>query len=90
MKVLALAASNSRQSINKQLVSYAGELLTSKIIPDAEIELIDINDFEMPLFSVDLESASGIPQQAQAFYDKIGSVDAVIISYAEHNASTLE
>ncbi len=87
MKVLALAASNSSQSINKQLVSYASELLTSKIIPDAEVELIDLNDFEMPLFSVDRESASGIPLQAQAFYDKIGRVDAVIISYAEHNGS---
>jgi len=87
MKILALAASNSRQSINKQLVSYASELLTTKIIPNAEVEIIDINDFEMPLFSVDRESESGIPQQAHAFYDKIGSVDAVIISYAEHNAS---
>jgi len=41
----------------------------------------------MPLYSADRESASGIPQQAQAFYDKIGSADAVIISYAEHNGS---
>ncbi|PKH06053.1 NADPH-dependent FMN reductase [Moritella sp. Urea-trap-13] len=87
MKVLALAASNSRQSINKQLVSYAGEVLTSKVITNAEVEVIDINDFEMPLYSVDRESESGIPQQAQAFYDKIGSVDAIIISYAEHNGS---
>lgn len=87
MKILALAASNSRQSINKQLVSYAGELLTTKIITDAEVEIIDINDFEMPLYSADREAETGIPQQAQAFYDKVGSVDAVIISYAEHNGS---
>lgn len=87
MKILALAASNSRQSINKQLVSYASELLTSKIIMNADVEIIDINDFEMPLFSVDRESETGIPQQAKAFYDKIGNADAVIISYAEHNAS---
>ncbi|WP_392339033.1 NADPH-dependent FMN reductase [Moritella marina] len=87
MKVLALAASNSRQSINKQLVSYAGEVLTSKIIANAEVEVIDINDFEMALYSIDRETESGIPQQAQAFYDKIGSVDAIIISYAEHNGS---
>jgi NAD(P)H-dependent FMN reductase len=87
MKVLALAASNSRQSINKQLVSYAGEVLTSKLITNAEVEVIDINDFEMALYSIDRETESGIPQQAQAFYDKIGSVDAIIISYAEHNGS---
>lgn len=87
MKVLALAASNSRQSINKQLVSYASEVLTSKVITNAEVEVIDINDFEMALYSIDRETESGIPQQAQAFYDKIGSVDAIIISYAEHNGS---
>lgn len=87
MKILALAASNSRQSINKQLVRYAGKLLTAKIIPNAEVELIDINDFEMALYSIDRESESGIPPQAHAFYDKIASVDAIIIAYAEHNGS---
>jgi len=87
MKILALAASNSRQSINKQLVTYASDLITTKIITDADVEIIDINDFEMPLFSVDREAEDGIPKQAHTFYDKIGRADAIIISYAEHNAS---
>ena len=45
MKVLAFAASNSKQSINRQLVRYASSLLQN-----AQVEFIDINDFEMPLY----------------------------------------
>jgi len=87
MKVLAFAASNSRQSINKQLVSYAGGLLEGGLIDNASVELIDLNDFEMPIFSIDREQESGIPDLAHDFYKKIGEADALLISYAEHNGT---
>jgi chromate reductase len=45
MRILAFAASSSRNSINKKLVAYAASLLNN-----AEIEILDINDYEMPLF----------------------------------------
>jgi len=80
MKVLAFAASSSRKSINKQLVSYAASL-----IPDAEVDLLDINDFEMAIYSSDREEESGIPQQAHDFKARIGQADAVVIAFAEHN-----
>lgn len=79
MKVLAFAGSNSHQSINKALVSYATTLL------EEDVEILDINDYEMPVYSVDRESEEGIPKQAQQFYDKIGDADALVISFAEHN-----
>jgi chromate reductase len=82
MKLLAFAASNSKKSINKQLVNYAITLMD-----DVNAEVIDLNDFETPLFSVDLERASGIPEPAFRFYRKIGEADALLISYAEHNGS---
>ncbi|MEH6449592.1 MAG: NADPH-dependent FMN reductase [Oleispira sp.] len=82
MKVLAFAASSSRSSINKSLVTYAANLLE-----DAQVDLIDLNDYEMPIFSTDRENESGIPQLAHDFYNKISAADAVMISFAEHNAS---
>ncbi len=82
MKVLAFAASNSSQSINRQLVTYAASL-----IADAEVEILDINDYEMPLYSSDREQNTGIPDLAHQFYQKIGEADALLISYAEHNGS---
>jgi len=82
MKVLAFAASNSKNSINKQLATYAANLVQS-----AEVEILDINDYEMPIFSEDREKELGQPEQAQAFYKKLGEADAIIISFAEHNGS---
>jgi len=82
MKLLALAGSNSKKTINGQLIRYAASL-----IEGAEVEILDLNDFEMPLFSVDREDEWGIPELAQRFYDKIGAADALLISLAEHNGS---
>ena len=82
MKLIAFAASNSKKSINKQLVTYAASLLET---PD--VEVLDLNDYELPLFSVDKEQELGQPQLAQDFFAKIGTCDALIISFAEHNGS---
>ena len=85
MKILTFAASSSRNSINKALVTYAAGLLEAGILENAEIEILDMNDFEIPLYSIDREKEDGIPDQAALFYEKIGVADALLISYAEHN-----
>ena len=82
MKVIAFAASSSKKSINKQLVSYATGLLEN-----AQVEILDLNDYELPLFSEDKELEIGQPTLAKDFLSKIGGADAVIISFAEHNGS---
>lgn len=87
MKILAFAASNSKNSINKQLVTHAAEVFKSEVNSTSEIEVLDLNDYELPIFSIDRENDSGIPALAQAFYDKIGASDALIISFAEHNGN---
>lgn len=82
MKLLAFAASSSSKSINKQLAAYAASL-----VDGADVEILDINDYEMPIFSQDREEELGQPEQAQKFFAKIGEADAIIISFAEHNGS---
>ena len=82
MKVIAFAASSSKKSINKQLVTYATGLLEN-----AQVEILDLNDYELPLFSQDKEEEIGQPSLANDFLSKIGDSDAVIISFAEHNGS---
>ena len=86
MKVLAFAASSSQQSINHKLVSYA-EKLIKEYNDAAEVNLIRINDFEMPLFSIDRENELGQPPEAKAFHQKISESDIIVISFAEHNGS---
>ena len=81
-KIIAFGGSSSRNSINKQLAVY-----TANLFQDVEIEVLDLNDYEMPVFSVDKEKEQGIPSLAQAFYAKIGSADFIVISLAEHNGA---
>ena len=85
MKVLAFAATSSSKSINKQLVRYAASQVNHA--DGVDVELLDINDYEMPLFSEDKEATLGQPQQAKDFFAKLGQADAIIISFAEHNGS---
>ena len=82
MKLVAFAASNSSQSINKQLVIHAAGLLSG-----VDTEILDINDYEMPLFSVDREAKIGHPDAAHRFLQKIAEANALLVSFAEHNGS---
>ena len=82
MKVIAFAASNHTKSINKQLVEYAAHLLNK-----VDVEVLDLNDYELPLYSQDKEEALGHPQLAKDFLAKIAQSDGIVISFAEHNGS---
>ena len=81
-KILAFGASNSSDSINKQLASYA-----SKQFKNSAVDLLDLNDYEMPIYSKDREKKDGIPQLAKDFYKKIGDADLILISFAENNGN---
>jgi len=85
MKLLAFAASNSRHSINKALVRVALGRLASHTDAAADATILDIHDFEMPIYSADRELADGIPWEAREFFSAIGQADAVLVSFAEHN-----
>lgn len=82
MKLLAFGASSSRHSINKKLATYAANFL-----PYQELKVIDLNDFEMPLYSIDKEKEIGIPQEAKEFIAALEWSDIIIISISEHNGT---
>ena len=86
MKILAFAATSSKKSINHQLVSYAASQLANQHT-EAETELLNLNDYELPIFSEDKEAELDQPELAKEFLNKIGNSDAIIISFAEHNGS---
>ncbi len=81
MKITAFAGSNSSHSINKQLVKFALSYLHN-----VEINLLDLNDFEMPIFSVDREE-QGYPDQAYTFIKAMDEADFIVCSLAENNRS---
>jgi len=81
-KIVAFGASNSRQSINKKLAEY-----TANQINNAEVTLLDLNDFEMPIYGIDKEQEIGIPLKAHQFKEQMVQAEGIIISLAEHNGS---
>jgi chromate reductase len=82
MKIIAFAGSNSSHSINKKLATYAAGLFSN-----ANVEILDLNDYELPLFSVDREEVLGHPQRAKDFLAKLASADLIVLSLAENNGS---
>tara|TARA_R110001583_G_scaffold10417_7_gene47896 strand:- start:10314 stop:10850 length:537 start_codon:yes stop_codon:yes gene_type:complete len=81
-KIISLGASNSTKSINRILARYA-----SKEMNEVEFELLDLNDFEMPIYSADRENETGIPELAHQFKALILKADGILISFAEHNSA---
>ncbi|MGK4568756.1 NADPH-dependent FMN reductase [Flavobacterium sp. 3HN19-14] len=82
MKIIAFAGSNSRNSINKKLARYVSQLFEM-----AETEILDLNDYAIPLFSVDLEKEYGQADKAIAFLSKLESADVIVLSLAENNGN---
>ena len=82
MKLVAFAGSNSSASINKKLVTFATTFFT-----EHSVEILDLNDYEMPLFSVDKLAKNGLPQLALDFAKKIDESDVLLISLAENNGA---
>ncbi len=80
--IIAFGASNSSKSINQQFAEWA-----SNQMEDTNVKVLDLNDFEMPIYSMDREEASGVPEKARRFKELINQSDGIMISFAEHNGS---
>lgn len=80
-RILAFGASTNSTSINKQLATWAANQT------GADVTVLDLYDFEMPIYSMDRELAGGIPTLATDFKKHIQDCDGIVISFAEHNGS---
>lgn len=81
-QIITFAGSNSKTSINKQLATYAASL-----VKGVEVTVLDLNDFELPLYGMDYELSNGIPDNAHKFLEFIKSSDGIVLSLAEHNGT---
>ena len=82
VKILAIGTSSNRVSINLTLAAAA-----ARMVSGAEVELLTVADYELPLFSDDREKALGQPDLARQFISKIAAADAIVISFAEYNGT---
>lgn len=81
-KIITLGGSNSKKSINKQLAEYTGSLLEG-----VEVINLDLNDFDLPLYSIDVENEQGFSKDLLALNEIVEVTDGIIISLAEHNGA---
>jgi NAD(P)H-dependent FMN reductase len=82
MKILGFGGSNSSKSINRELVRFA-----ASYFQEHDLEILDLNDYEMPIYKMDRERDNGIPRLAFDFARKIDDCDLLIVSLAENNGA---
>lgn len=79
---MAFGASNSHESINRRFAIFGANQIKNGIV-----NVLDLNNFEMPIYSIDREKRYGIPDQAKKFKKHLREADGIVISFAEHNGS---
>ena len=83
-RILAFAGSARRDSLNKKLARAAAQFAREA---GAEATFVDLDDYPIPLFHADLESASGMPENAVKLRELFLSHDALLIASPENNSS---
>lgn len=83
-KILAFAGSTRIDSFNKKLVKVA---TAGAMENGADVTVIDLRDFAMPLYDGDLEQKEGLPSNARKLKDLMLSHQGFLISSPEYNSS---
>ena len=83
-KILAFAGSTRTDSFNKKLIKIAA---TGAREADADVTIIDLCDFQMPIYDGDLEIKDGLPSSARKLKDIMLAHQGLLISSPEYNSS---
>ena len=83
-RILAFASSTRRESFNKKLVAIAAQGAREA---GAEVTLIDLKDFPLPLFDQDLEAEQGMPENRKKLKKLFIDHDGLLIASPEYNSS---
>lgn len=81
-KILIFSGSNSSRSINFKLLIYVSEFIN-----DYDVEVIKLTDYDIPMFSEDIERDTGYSKGLKILHSKIRRADGLIISVPEHNGN---
>lgn len=82
-RILAFAGSARRESLNRRLLHVAVQAARDN---GAEVTVLDLNEFSMPLYHGDLEDAEGMPEAAKRLVRLITEHPALLIASPEYNS----
>ncbi len=83
-RILVFGGSLRAESYNQKLAAIAAEGAREA---GAEVTLIALREFRMPIFDEDLEAAEGMPEAAQKLKALFASNDGFIIASPEYNST---
>lgn len=83
-RILAFGGSLRAESFNQKLVAIAVEGARDA---GAEVTLISLRDFRMPIFDADYEAAEGMPEIARKLKALFAEHEGLIIASPEYNSS---
>jgi len=83
-KILAFAGSTRTESFNKKLVKIAAAGAKEA---GADVTIIDLRDFQMPLYDEDLEKKEGLSSNTRKLKELMVSNHGFLISSPEYNSS---
>jgi chromate reductase, NAD(P)H dehydrogenase (quinone) len=83
VRILAFSGSARRESLNRKLLAVAVQATRDA---EAEVTLLDLNDYALPLYHGDLEDAQGLPANATKLIELITAHPALLIASPEYNS----
>lgn len=83
-KILAFAGSARKESFNRKLIAFAAKSAREQ---GAEVSLIEVRDFPMPLYNGDLEDEQVPPEAATRLYELMKQHQGLLLACPEYNSS---
>lgn len=84
MKILMLAASLSKDSCNKKLISVSAQIVKDHGV---NVDIADFREFSAINYNSDMQKTHGFPNEVTAFVQRLQESDGLIISSPEYNHS---
>lgn len=83
VKIVAFAGATREDSFNKKLVRVAAKAAEAA---GAEVTVIDLRDYPMPMYDGDLEASSGLPENAEKLKKIFIDSHGFLIASPEYNS----
>jgi len=83
-KIIAFAGSNRVGSINRIALGFA---VNGASQSEAEVDVIALHDYALPLYDADWHGTHGVPEAARQLRAKMIAADGLLIASPEYNSS---
>ncbi len=85
MKIIGIAGSLRKDSLNKKVLAAAAEIL-QELNPTIEYTALDLKYLNLPIYDQDIQD-SGMPENVMEFKSAVESADVILICTPEYNHS---